>query len=59
LDKIDEVEVRVMFGNRGAIAQALVEYAFILVLVALVVLIILVYFGPTLGNIYSTIVVSI
>ncbi|MDH3943971.1 MAG: pilus assembly protein [Anaerolineae bacterium] len=40
-------------------AQALVEYAFILVLVALVVLIILAFFGPTIGNIFSMMVVAI
>jgi pilus assembly protein Flp/PilA len=33
--------------------QGLVEYALILVLVALVVIIILAVFGPAIGNLYS------
>jgi len=36
--------------------QGLVEYALILVLVALIVLVLLVIFGGSLGNIYSNIV---
>ena len=34
-------------------AQGIVEYALILVLVALVVLVILALFGPAIGNLYS------
>ena len=33
--------------------QGLIEYAFILVLVALVVLVILLTFGPAIGNAFS------
>jgi pilus assembly protein Flp/PilA len=34
-------------------AQGLVEYALILVLVALAVIVILAIFGPAIGNLYS------
>lgn len=34
-------------------AQGLIEYAFILVLVAFVVLVILLAFGPAIGNAFS------
>ncbi|HEY7350579.1 MAG TPA: hypothetical protein VH599_19880 [Ktedonobacterales bacterium] len=40
------------FGERG---QALIEYVFILVLVAMVVVVVLMIFGPELGNAFSTI----
>jgi pilus assembly protein Flp/PilA len=36
--------------------QGLVEYAFILVLVALVVVVILVLFGPAVGTMYSNVI---
>jgi len=36
--------------------QGLVEYALILVLVAIVVIAILIILGPTIGNVFSTIV---
>lgn len=39
--------------------QGLVEYALILVFVALVVIVILVLLGPAVGNMYSNIVSSI
>jgi len=35
--------------------QAIIEYVFILVLVAMVVMAVLVIFGPQLGNAFSTI----
>ncbi len=37
-------------------AQGLVEYALILVFVALVVIVILAIFGPAVGNLYSNII---
>lgn len=40
-------------------AQGLVEYALILMLVAIVVLVILALLGPVLGNTYSVIVSKI
>lgn len=39
--------------------QGLVEYALILLLVSLVVIVVLVVFGPAIGNLYSNIVSSI
>jgi pilus assembly protein Flp/PilA len=39
--------------------QGLVEYALILVLVAVVVLIVLQILGPTIGNVFSTIVTAL
>ena len=36
--------------------QGLVEYALILVLVAVVVIAVLVILGPTIGNVFSTII---
>jgi len=39
--------------------QGLVEYALILVLVAVVVIIILALLGPAIGNIFSSIVMSL
>jgi len=42
--------------NAGAKGQGLVEYALILVFVAIAVVAVLTIFGPTLGNTYSTII---
>lgn len=39
--------------------QGLVEYALILVLVAVVVIVILTILGPTIGNIFSNIIVAL
>jgi pilus assembly protein Flp/PilA len=39
--------------------QGLVEYALILVLVAVVVIVILAVLGPTIGNVFSTIITKI
>ena len=39
--------------------QGMVEYALILVLVALVVIVILALFGPAIGNMFSNIVTNI
>ncbi|MBN1311808.1 MAG: Flp family type IVb pilin [Anaerolineae bacterium] len=39
--------------------QGLVEYALILVLVAVVVIAILTLLGPTIGNVFSNIITSI
>ena len=39
--------------------QGLVEYALILVLVAIVVIAILTLLGPTIGNVFSSIIVQI
>ncbi len=45
-----------MFYRPSEEGQGLVEYALILVLVALVVIIILALLGPTIGNTFSNIV---
>jgi pilus assembly protein Flp/PilA len=39
--------------------QGLVEYALILVLVAMIVIIILFFLGPAIGNVYSNVINSI
>jgi pilus assembly protein Flp/PilA len=39
--------------------QGLVEYALIMLLVALVVIIIISLFGPAIGNLYSNVIQSI
>ncbi|HUT19418.1 MAG TPA: Flp family type IVb pilin [Anaerolineae bacterium] len=39
--------------------QGLVEYALILVLVAIVVIAILIILGPTIGNVFSTIIAAL
>jgi pilus assembly protein Flp/PilA len=47
---------RILTGKRG---QGLVEYALILVLVAIVVMVILALLGPAIGNVFSNIVAAI
>jgi Flp pilus assembly pilin Flp len=42
-------------GERG---QGLVEYAFAILLIALAVILMLTFFGATVGNMFSTIVAS-
>jgi pilus assembly protein Flp/PilA len=48
-----------MFNSRKEQGQGLVEYALIMILVAIVVLIALALLGPYLGQLYSNIVSSI
>jgi pilus assembly protein Flp/PilA len=50
------VTVLFTLGEKG---QGLVEYALILILVAIVVIVILAIFGPAVGNMFSTVVSSI
>ena len=40
-------------------AQGLVEYALILMLVAIVVLVVLALLGPSIGNLFSNVMVNI
>jgi pilus assembly protein Flp/PilA len=47
---------KILTGERG---QGLVEYALILVLVAIVVMVILALLGPAIGNVFSNIVAAI
>ena len=46
-----------MFFNRREEGQGLVEYALILVLVAVIVIAVLTILGPTIGNVFSNIIV--
>ena len=39
--------------------QGLVEYALILVLVAMIVIVVLLFLGPEIGNVFSNIIASI
>ncbi len=48
-----------MRSERLFAGQGLIEYAMITVLIAVVVMIILLVLGPSIGNIYSTIVANI
>jgi len=48
-----------MFLARREEGQGLVEYALILVLVAIVVIAILVLLGPIVGNVFSTVAKSL
>ena len=43
-------------SSRG---QGLVEYALIMLLIALIVIIVLALFGPAIGNMYSTLIPQI
>lgn len=48
-----------MAKNHALSGQGLVEYALILVLVAIAVIVILAVLGPTIGNAYSSIIAAI
>jgi len=48
-----EKEVRLMLCSVREAGQGLVEYALILVLVAMVVLAVLLIFGPVIGNVFT------
>lgn len=48
-----------MNNQNGWHGQGLLEYALILVLVAIVVLVVLAIIGPAVGNMFSSVVVSI
>jgi len=50
------IPVLFILRKRG---QGLVEYALILVLVALIVIVILALLGPAIGNVFSNVVASI
>ena len=39
--------------------QGLVEYALIMLLVAIIVIVVLALFGPAIGNLYSTVILNI
>ncbi|MCU0514556.1 MAG: Flp family type IVb pilin [Anaerolineae bacterium] len=48
-----------LYRPRDEEGQGLVEYALILVLVAVVVIVILALLGPTIGNIFSNLIVGL
>jgi pilus assembly protein Flp/PilA len=48
-----------MFRKLQRKGQGLVEYALILVLVAIVIIVILSVLGPAIGNVFSQIIVNI
>ncbi len=48
-----------MFYRRREEGQGLVEYALVLILVAMVVLLVLALLGPSIGNIFSNVIVLI
>ena len=52
-------EVMSMLFRPGETGQGLVEYALILVLVAVVVIAVLSLLGPAIGNVFSTILKSV
>jgi pilus assembly protein Flp/PilA len=52
---LDRKEVRAMMFAPKEKGQGLVEYALILVLVAIVVIAVLMLLGPIIGNVFSTI----
>ena len=58
-DLFEREEVNAMLFAPKEKGQGLVEYALILVLVAIVVIVILALLGPAIGNVFSTIMVSI
>ncbi len=47
------------FFAKTLLAQGLVEYALLLALVALVVIVILAYLGPSIGSAYSNIMSAV
>lgn len=53
--KIKGKEVNKMLSHASQHGQGLVEYALILLLVALVVIAVLLLMGPTIGNVFSKI----
>jgi pilus assembly protein Flp/PilA len=55
LDEDDETELDTRNARRGQRGQGMVEYAFILVLVAMVVLVSVVVLGKQTSNLYSNI----
>jgi pilus assembly protein Flp/PilA len=48
-----------MDENNREPGQGLVEYAFVMLLVAIVVIVVLALLGPSIGNLYSSVVQGI
>jgi pilus assembly protein Flp/PilA len=53
------MEVKVMLYLTNEDGQGLVEYALILVLVAIVVIVVLSILGPQIGNVFSQIIAGL
>jgi pilus assembly protein Flp/PilA len=49
-------EVKTMLARRSEGGQGLVEYALIMIMVAIVVIVALAVLGPAIGNIFSNII---
>lgn len=54
---MEDTEMKNIYSSERG--QGLVEYAFIMLLVAIVVIVILALLGPTVGNLYSSIVLGL
>lgn len=54
---MEDTEMKHIYSSERG--QGLVEYAFIMLLVAIVVIVILALLGPTVGNLYSSIVLGL
>jgi len=48
-----------MLKERGARAQGLVEYALIMILVAMIVMLVLILLAPPIANVYSNIITNL
>jgi len=48
-----------MLSIKGARGQGLVEYALIMLFVAIVVIVVLALFGPAVGNMYSSVMTNL
>ena len=48
-----------MFGYTAKNGQGLVEYAMILMLIAIIVIVVLAIMGPAIGNMFSNVVTNI
>ena len=59
MDSFDRKEKKIMLFAPKEKGQGLVEYALILVLVAIVVIAILALLGPAIGNVFSNIMSNI
>lgn len=47
-----------LFNERSLKGQSLIEYALVIMLVALIVILLIFVFGPTVGNLFSNIVIN-
>ena len=59
MSKKFQVEVQAMLFAPKEKGQGLVEYALILVLVAVIVIAVLTILGPTIGNVFTNIIIQL